>query len=117
MRAAILSNGSAAMLDAACRHNRIGDLFDAILSVDAVGIFKPHPSVYRHAADRLAVRPDQVLFMSSNGWDIAGAASFGFRTIWVNRAGQPPERLPGTPIAVIDNLSDLLNHIPARSGR
>ena len=117
MRTAILSNGTAAMLEAACRHNRMAALFDDILSVDAVGIFKPHPSVYRYATDRLAVRPDEILFMSSNGWDIAGAASFGFRTVWVNRSGQPPERLPGTPVAVIDNLSELLAHIPARSGR
>jgi len=107
LRLAILSNGTTAMLDAACRRNEIIDRFDAVLSVDAIGIFKPHPSVYRLAVDRLGVAADEILFMSSNGWDIAGAASFGFRAVWINRFGQPPERLPGKPEAMLSDLAQL----------
>jgi 2-haloacid dehalogenase len=108
LRLAILSNGTPSMLDAACKRNGLGDAFDAVWSVEAIGIFKPHPSVYRHAADALALPPAKILFMSSNGWDIAGAASFGFRTVWVNRIGQARERLPAGPDAEIGSLAELL---------
>lgn len=107
LRLAILSNGTPAMLAAACERNGLGDAFDAVYSVEAVGTFKPHPDVYRHAADALALPPASILFMSSNGWDIAGAASFGFRTVWVNRGAQPRERLPGGPLAEISDLAGL----------
>ncbi|MDZ4737838.1 MAG: haloacid dehalogenase type II [Rhodospirillaceae bacterium] len=103
----ILSNGTRPMLDAICARNNIAALFDDILSVDAVGIFKPHPSVYKLATTRLGVAPGDIAFVSSNGWDIAGGSAFGFRTIWVNRAGHPVERLPGTPAAEIADLSHL----------
>ncbi len=106
-RLAILSNGTPAMLAAACERNRLDNAFDAVYSVEAVGTFKPHPSVYRHAADALELPPGSILFMSSNGWDIAGAASFGFRTVWVNRTAQARERLPAGPQTEINDLSEL----------
>ncbi|MEX0809685.1 MAG: haloacid dehalogenase type II [Dongiaceae bacterium] len=103
----ILSNGTRPMLDAICARNKIADLFDDILSVDAVGIFKPHPSVYGLATERLGIAPGDIAFVSSNGWDIAGGSAFGFRTIWVNRTRHPVERLPGTPTVEIADLSHL----------
>jgi 2-haloacid dehalogenase len=107
MRLAVLSNGTPAMLDAACRRNGLAPQFEAVLSVEAVGIYKPHPGVYRHAAEQLALQPERILFLSANGWDIAGAASFGFRAVWVNRTGQPRDNLPGAPVAEIADLSFL----------
>jgi len=104
---AILSNGSPAMLEAGARGAGISDLLDAVLSVDEIRIYKPDPRVYRLASDRLAVEPGQVSFQSSNAWDAAGAAAFGFRVAWVNRFGQARERLPGTPDAEIDTLDRL----------
>ena len=80
---AILSNGSPDMLAAAVTSAGIADLLDDVLSVEAVGRFKPHPSVYDLVGARFSTRPDQVLFVSSNGWDIAGAAAYGFDTIWI----------------------------------
>ncbi|MEX2201361.1 MAG: haloacid dehalogenase type II [Dongiaceae bacterium] len=103
----ILSNGTPSMLEAVCARAGIAASFEAMLSVEAVGVFKPHPSVYRLATDRLGCAPADIAFVSSNGWDVAGAASFGFRTIWVNRAANPVERLPGTPDAEIADLSHL----------
>lgn len=107
MTTAILSNGSPAMLDAAVSHASIGDLLDHILSVEEVGVFKTDPRVYQLVPDRLGVRPGEVCFVSSNGWDAYGASAFGFRVVWCNRTGQPPERMPGRPDAVIRDLSGL----------
>ena len=107
MRTAILSNGSPEMLDAAVRSSKLEDLLDAVLSVHELGIFKPHPSVYQLAVDRLDVAPRQVSFQSSNAWDAAAAATFGFRVAWVNRFGQAEERLPDQPDGQIGTLSEL----------
>lgn len=107
VRCAILSNGAPDMLDAAVRNSAIDDLLDEVLSVEDVGIFKPHPSVYQLAVDRLDVAPARIAFQSSNAWDAAGAAAFGFRVAWINRFGQRPERLPGAADAELRTLADL----------
>lgn len=112
MRSAVLSNGSRMMLEAAVESAGIGDLLDAVLSADEVGIFKPDARVYSLAVDRLGVAPDQVSFQSSNAWDAAGAATFGFRVVWCNRFGQRRERLPDAPQAEIHNLTELLPLLP-----
>jgi 2-haloacid dehalogenase len=106
-RTAILSNGSPGMLGSAVASAGIGDLLDDVLSVDAIGIFKPDARVYAMVNARFGGAPADVLFVSSNGWDIAGAALFGFRTAWVNRRGEPVERLPGQPDHVMTDLSEL----------
>jgi 2-haloacid dehalogenase len=107
-RTAILSNGSLTMLTAAVNHSRLTPQLDAVLSVDDVGIYKPHPRVYQMVLDRLDVQRDQVLFVSSNAWDVAGAAYFGFQVAWCNRAGNLPENLPGKPVAEIKSLDEVL---------
>ncbi len=107
IKTAILSNGAPAMLEAAVKNAGIDDLLDDVLSVDAIGIFKPHPSVYQLAVDGLGVPAGRICFMSSNAWDVAGAATFGFRVVWVNRFGQQRERLPGAPEHEISTLAEL----------
>ena len=107
MRTAILSNGSPEMLDAAVQSAKLDESLDAVLSVDELGIFKPHPSVYQLAADRLEVDARQVSFQSSNAWDAAAAATFGFRVAWVNRFGQAAERLPDQPDVQLRTLGEL----------
>jgi 2-haloacid dehalogenase len=107
LKTAILSNGSPEMLAAALAHGKIAHLFDAVLSVDEVGVYKPHPKVYQLAVDRLAVAPGEISFQSSNGWDAFAASAFGMRVVWCNRYDQPPERLPGRPEAVINSLAQL----------
>ena len=104
---AILSNGSPAMLDAVVRHAQFDRLLDAVLSVDALRIFKPHPSVYAYAAERLQTSAGAIGFVSSNFWDVAGATSFGFRTFWINRARTAPDDLGCRPAAVLSQLADL----------
>lgn len=105
--AAILSNGTPKMLAAAVKSAGLGALVDPILSVEEVGVYKPHPRVYQLAVDRLGIKPDRISFVSSNGWDVAGASAFGFKAIWVNRSGAKTERLPAKPIAQITRLDEL----------
>jgi 2-haloacid dehalogenase len=104
-RTAILSNGSPAMLDAAVASAAIGASLDAVLSVEEVGVFKPDARVYDLVGRHLGTAREEVLFVSSNGWDAAAAARYGFRTAWVNRAGEPVDRLPGRPDHVMGDLS------------
>jgi 2-haloacid dehalogenase len=108
IKTAILSNGSPKMLKAAVKNAGIGDLLDAVHSVDSVGIYKPHPKVYKLSVDGLKVKAGRICFMSSNAWDAAGAANYGFRVVWVNRFGQPKERLPGKPEHEVKTLKALL---------
>jgi 2-haloacid dehalogenase len=107
MKLAILSNGTPAMLAAAVANAGISDLLDAILSVDEVKIYKPHPSVYRLACERFDITPDRVCFVSSNGWDAYSAKAFGFRVLWCNRTGQVPEGIPEAPDAQIASLAEM----------
>lgn len=107
MATAILSNGSPAMLTAAVEAAGMQDLFDAVLSVEEVGVYKPHPSVYQLAVDRLGVPANESVFLSSNGWDAYSASAFGMRAIWCNRSAQPCERLPGAPEREIRSLDEL----------
>jgi 2-haloacid dehalogenase len=107
MRLAILSNGNPEMLDPMVAASGLSDRFDAVLSVDAVGIYKVAPECYRLVEARCGVKPDKVCFLSSNCWDAHGAAHFGFRTVWVNRAGAPDDNLPGKPVTQIRDLSHL----------
>lgn len=107
LRTAILSNGSPDMLDAAVDSARLKPLLDEVLSVDALRVYKPHPSVYQLACDRLNLPAEAILFVSANGWDAGGAAAFGFQVAWLNRAGLPQERLPAGPKAVVNSLSAL----------
>lgn len=104
---AILSNGSPAMLDGAVRSAGIGPVLDDVLSVESVGVFKPHRSVYDLVGARFGGAPDTVLFVSSNGWDAAAAAGYGFHAVWVNRAGEPMDRLPWTPERVLSDLTTI----------
>ena len=101
---AILSNGSPRMLESAVRSSGLDGVFAHVLSVDAVAMYKPSPRVYEIASRALGVEPGEILFVSSNGWDVAGASSFGFRTCWCNRANAPAEELEVTPDYEVDRL-------------
>lgn len=107
MKTAILSNGSPEMLANAVNAAGIGEHLDAVLSIEDVGIYKPDPRVYQLAVDKLGVAKEHICFVSSNGWDAAGAAAFGFQVAWVNRVGQAPERLEEAPLAELSDLTGL----------
>jgi 2-haloacid dehalogenase len=107
LRIAILSNGSPRMLEAAVTSAGIAPLCDAVLSVDAVRRYKPRPEVYALVTERFATGPGDVVFVSSNRWDVMGAAAFGFRAVWLNRAQMPDEYPEQRPDRVINGLSAL----------
>jgi 2-haloacid dehalogenase len=103
----ILSNGSPGMLRIAVESAALGELLDCVLSVDVLGFYKPRREVYALATEALRLSPEEIIFVSSNRWDIAGAASFGFRPVWVNRAEMPDEYADLKPVAVVKDLSSL----------
>jgi 2-haloacid dehalogenase len=104
---AILSNGAPAMLQAAVRSSGLEPLLDHVISVDSVRVYKPAPAVYALGPRTLGVAADELLFVSSNAWDVAGAKAFGYRVAWCNRLGAPEEQLGVRADWVITTLADL----------
>ncbi|MBV8658859.1 MAG: haloacid dehalogenase type II [Burkholderiales bacterium] len=104
---AILSNGTPSMLLSAVTSAGIATSFDQVLSVEEVGVYKPHPAVYLLAEQRLGVQRGAICFVSANGWDAWSAKAFGHHVAWCNRAGQPPERLPCRPDLELPSLATL----------
>lgn len=104
---AILSNGCTPMLSSGVSASGLGSLLDEVISVDAIGVFKPAPRVYELVRERLGIEPQNILFVSSNAWDAHAAAHFGFNVVWLNRTGQPDERLPGEFLARGSELADV----------
>jgi 2-haloacid dehalogenase len=107
LKIAILSNGEPRMLEAAARSTGLSGLVDHILSVEAVGVYKPQPRVYALAVTSLGLAANQIAFVSSNAWDVNGASSAGLQTVWINRLGVPAERLPGRATFEVHDLSGL----------
>lgn len=107
-RLAILSNGSPSMLDAAMRHAGLETLFEHVLSIEDVGIYKPSRRVYRLAMQKLHILDaPSIAFVSANTWDAQSAANFGFQVARIARSPTPDDRIPGKPKAVIDSLEKL----------
>ena len=104
---AILSNGAPAMLAAAVRSGGLEPLLDHVISVDRVRVYKPAPAVYALGPQTLGIDPGELLFVSSNAWDVAGAKAFGYRVAWCNRLGAPEEHLGVRADHVIATLADL----------
>lgn len=104
---AILSNGSPGMIESAVRENALTSCFAEIISVDRVKIYKPSPRVYALASEVLNIPREDILFISSNSWDVAGARAFGFRVCWCNRSGGKMERLGFPADVTIPHLGKL----------
>ncbi|TCL08715.1 2-haloacid dehalogenase [Shimia isoporae] len=110
LNTAILSNGSPEMLSGAVESAGVQEFLDDVLSVESVGIFKPAESVYELVTKRFGCARDEVLFVSSNGWDAACATGYGFKTAWVNRAGEPVDRMPWKPAIILSDLTTIPDH-------
>ena len=108
-RCAVLSNGSPSMLDSALRHAGLEKLFEHVLSVEEVGIYKPSRRVYRLAMQKLQIADaPSICFVSANAWDAQAAAQFGFQTVRIARVAGFNDRIPGKPAATIDSLAKLV---------
>jgi 2-haloacid dehalogenase len=108
-RLAVLSNGDPESLEALLSNTGVRDRFEWVISAGEVRVFKPAPAVYQRLLDRTRAARDRVLFVSSNGFDVAGAARFGLRVAWVNRRGSPPEGVGGKPEFTVKNLAELVS--------
>jgi 2-haloacid dehalogenase len=108
-RTAVLSNGTPRAIEATARASGLSGVLDAVLSVDAVREYKPRPGVYALAVNHFGLPAADIVFVSSNGWDATGAAEFGFRTVWCNRAGLPTETFGKPPQRTIVTLAALLD--------
>jgi 2-haloacid dehalogenase len=118
---AILSNGNPQMLDVAIKSAGMTGLFDHVLSVDAVRAYKPSPAAYALGTQAFDAPPREIVFVSSNGWDVTGATWFGFTTFWLNRQNAPVEELGVTPHGAGGGMNDLLAFLrtfapPGRTG-
>ena len=106
-RLIVFSNGSHDMLDPLIEQSGLADRFEHLVSVDEIKQYKPAPASYMHALNTLGLKREEILFMSSNGWDITGAKSFGFKTAWINRNGLPVEELNLDPDRIYDDLTGI----------
>ncbi|MGQ2903269.1 MAG: haloacid dehalogenase type II [Neoaquamicrobium sediminum] len=106
-RIAILSNGSPAMLESAVKSAALDTVVDEVFSVDEIGRYKTVPDVYEMVTTAWRLYPQSVSFQSSNRWDVAGAHKFGFRTVWINRTGQPNEYRDHPPALILPSLDGL----------
>jgi 2-haloacid dehalogenase len=106
-RLTILSNGSPRMLEAVVDHAGLRQAFATLLSVDKVRTYKPRPAVYQLAVEALKLKKREIGFVSSNYWDAAGAAAFGFPAFWLNRSNAIPDELGTAPEATITGLREL----------
>ena len=109
----ILSNGDPAMLDVAVKSAGLQDVLDHVISVDSIRKYKTHPDAYALGSDATGLQPKQILFVSANGWDALAATWFGYRTLWVNRAGLPWETFDTQPTRVGTSLRDALTFFEA----
>ena len=107
LKTAILSNGNKKMLESAVSNAKIQNLMDEILSVDDCKVFKPSSKVYELVESKMGVKKENVLFFSSNAWDMHAASNYGFKTIWVNRFQGKLEKLPGKPDQIINSLEQI----------
>lgn len=106
---AILSNANMAMLEAGAKHNQITDYFTKILSADVIQHYKPTPAVYQLAVDGLNASGENIVFVSSNTWDVSGASAFGLQAMWLKRGNKVLETMGFEPVKVLAKLDDLLN--------
>lgn len=113
---AVLSNGNRSMLEIGLRFSGLADYFDHILSAEAVKKFKTAREVYALADQAFGLPPEEILFVSSNNWDVSAAGWFGYTTFWVNRDGQCAEVLESPPTARGPLLSDVLDFVRERQG-
>lgn len=111
VRVITLANFSPAMLQANADHAGLTSLFDALVSTDANHSYKPDPRAYRLGVDHLHVAKEHIVFAAFGGWDAAGAKTFGYPTVWVNRFKQPIEELGVRPDRIVNDLDGLIDFV------
>ena len=106
---AILSNGTADLLNELVESNKLNNLFDDIFSIEEVKIYKPDPRVYELPIKKYKIKSEEITFLSANTWDVSGGGNFGYNSIWVNRHNSIFDILDFQPKNEISNLTQLLD--------
>jgi 2-haloacid dehalogenase len=104
----ILSNADHKMLHGALDRNKISGLFVHVLSAEDIRMYKPRPEIYQMACEKFSLRPDEILFVSSNTWDVAGAKSYGLTVAWLNRSAGVMDELGFEPDIMVEEIAELL---------
>jgi len=107
----ILSNGTPALLSQLVKSNSLENLFDSIFSIEEVGVYKPDEKVYDIPVKKYKIKPDEIVFLSSNTWDVSGGGNYGYNAIWVNRNKNIFDNLDFKPKNEVNNLTQLLDII------
>ena len=107
----ILSNGTPELIKGLVKSNNLGEYFEDTFSVEEVGIYKPDSRVYEIPIKKYSLKKKEMIFLSSNTWDVSGAGNFGYNTVWVNRNQNIFDKLDYKPNREINNLSELLSII------
>ena len=108
---AILSNGTPALLEELVKSNNLKDLFDDLFSIETVKIYKPHSKVYDLPLQKYKIKPEEIMFLSANTWDVSGAGNYGYNSVWVNRNNAVFDNLDFKPRNEVSNLTQLLKLI------
>ena len=108
---AILSNGTPALLEELVKSNNLKDLFDDLFSIETVKIYKPHSKVYDLPLQKYKIKPEEIMFLSANTWDVSGAGNYGYNSVWVNRNNAVYDNLDFKPKNEVSNLTQLLKLI------
>jgi 2-haloacid dehalogenase len=108
---AVLSNGAPKMLRTGLERTGLRLHFRWVLSADAVKLYKPSSKVYQLAPTQMKLEKEEILFVSSNAWDVVGAKNFGFQVCWINRTGAPLDPLGPKPDLVVTSFEDLVGSL------
>jgi 2-haloacid dehalogenase len=111
LKLAILSNGSPDLLDELVNSNNLIEIFDDLFSIEEVKIYKPDNKVYEIPIHRYKIKPEEIVFLSSNTWDVSGGGNYGYQSVWVNRNNNIFDNLDYKPKHEIKNLKQLLDII------
>ncbi len=111
LKLAILSNGTPQLLKELVKKNNLDNFFDDLFSVEEVGIYKPNEKVYEIPIKKYKIKSQEIIFLSSNTWDVSGGGNYGYNSIWVNRSNNIFDNLDYKPKNEVNNLTQLLDLI------
>ena len=109
MKLSILSNGTPELLNELVVSNKLDAIFDDIFSIEEVRIYKPDSKVYDLPVNKYKIKPDEIIFLSANTWDVSGGGNYGYNSVWVNRNNTVFDNLDYKPFKEIKSLQQLLD--------
>ena len=109
IKLSILSNGTPELLNTLVVSNKLDTIFDDIFSIEEAGIYKPNSKVYDLPVNKYKIKPNEIIFLSANTWDVSGGGNYGYNSVWVNRNNTVFDNLDYKPFKEIKSLQQLLD--------